>query len=67
LADPDESGQAVHSGGFAPALASLIFNSPCRLVGVRAYEKRQISMGSGIGCKCRKKDFDFIEVLKKEK
>jgi len=30
LADPDESGQAVHSGGFAPALASLIFNSLCR-------------------------------------
>ena len=30
LADPDKSGQAVHSGSFAPALASLIFNSPCR-------------------------------------
>jgi len=30
LADPDKSGQAMHSGSFAPALASLIFNLPCR-------------------------------------
>jgi len=35
-ADPDESGQAVHSGSFAPALASLIFNSLCRSTTVNA-------------------------------
>jgi len=29
LADPDKSGQAVQFGGFAPALAALICNSPC--------------------------------------
>jgi len=31
LADPDKSGQAVHFGGFVSALASLIFNSLCRI------------------------------------
>jgi len=36
LADPDKSGQAVHSGSFAPALASLIFNSLCRSTTVNA-------------------------------
>jgi len=36
LADPDESGQAVHSAGFAPALASLIFNSLCRFTTANA-------------------------------
>ena len=30
LVDPDESGQTVHLGSFAPELASLIFNSLCR-------------------------------------
>ena len=35
LADPDESGQTVHSDSFAPALASLIFNSLCCWATVR--------------------------------
>ena len=36
LADPDKSEQAVHAAGFAPALASLIFNSLCRSTTVNA-------------------------------
>jgi len=36
LTHPDKSGQAVHLAVFAPALASLIFNSPCRFTTANA-------------------------------
>ena len=39
LVDPDESGQTVHLGSFAPELASLIFNSLCRWAAVNAPSK----------------------------
>jgi len=36
LADPDKSGQAVHSGSFTTALAALICNSPYRFTTANA-------------------------------
>jgi len=51
LADPDKSGQAVHSGSFAPALASLIFNSLCRSTTANAPANRQMPIASVISSK----------------
>ena len=37
LADPVKTGQAVHSGSFAPALVVLIFDSLCRFTTANAH------------------------------
>jgi len=45
----------VHSGSFAPALASLIFNSPCRFTTANAPANRQMPIASVVRGKRRKK------------
>ena len=46
----------VHSAGFAPALASLIFNSLCRFTTANAPANRQMPIASVVMRQCKKKE-----------
>jgi len=46
----------MHLGSFAPALASLIFNSLCRWAIANAPADRQIQINEAVICKRKKKD-----------